>query len=104
METIIRGHCVPFAAQANMSVHVVIATDKGIDVLCWLATTLFECTVGLSVNEETKMAARGQGPSVTIAALRQVGAGTYSYANAHPGTPGKERKKEDKQWNILEMC
>src|ERR1700685_1645406 len=93
------------AAQADTSVHVVVVTDKGIDVLCWLAATLFECTVSLSVDGLSKTVTRGQGPSVTVAALPpgQVdGAGAYSYADGRLGARGKEATKEDKQWDILE--
>ena len=92
-------------AQADTSVHVIVAANKGIDVLCWLAATLFECTVGLSVDGQTKMVSKGQGPSVTVAALppgQISAAGTYNYADARLGTRGKEAQKEDMQWDICE--
>lgn len=88
------------AAQADTSVDVIVATDldKGIDVLCWLAATLFDCTVGLSVGGQMKIVNRRQGPLVGIAALppgQTGGAGTYNYADAclhrHPWEGRKER-------------
>ena len=93
------------AAQADTSAHVVVVTDKGVDVLCWLAATLFDCTVGLSVDGQVKIVSRGQGPIVGVATLPlgQIGgAGTYNYADARLGARGKEAKKEDMQWDICE--
>jgi hypothetical protein len=91
-------------AQADTSIHIVVVTDKGIDVLCWLAATLFECRVDLSVDGETKTVARGPGVLVTVAASSpgQSGPETYSYANARLGIPGNEGQKEAKQWDIFE--
>jgi hypothetical protein len=91
------------AAQGDNSVHVIVTTGKGIDVICWLAVTLFECTVTLSVDGQAKPVAKGQGPSVMVAVLPagQVSR-TYNYANARIGASGNEAQKEEKQWDIIE--
>ena len=91
-------------AQADTSMHVVVVTDKGIDVLCWLAATLFECTVDLSVDGDAKTVARGPGLLVTVAAFfpGQAGSRIYSYADARLGIPGNEGDKENDLWDNLE--